>query len=196
MASNERRGGIPRFLRFLFTGLVLGLYTEVLLKLIAGANPSAFAGALLGYPVILTLSFGAGRVIDRVIGSPRGADLIHYALCGIGGLAIEWTFLGNGPGSNAFQLGMFGMWTTFCFGPRVLTRTPRMDAALRRTFWRVFTVVAVALAVTVAALPTPAAKVVVAVLGLSGAYVVWSAWLLWIAHRFHGSVPGVAGASA
>ena len=37
---------MKRFLHFLLIGLVLGLFTEALLKLIAGINPPAFIVAI------------------------------------------------------------------------------------------------------------------------------------------------------
>ena len=110
------------YLRFLVIGLVLGLFTEFQLKLIARVNTSAFISALFLYPVILTVSHAAHKFIDRRILSQWKGDILHYMAAGIGGLGVEWVLLGYGPGSNAYQLGMFAMWTTFCFGPRVLTR--------------------------------------------------------------------------
>jgi hypothetical protein len=168
------------YFRFLAIGLVLGLYTEVLLKLVAGIKPAAFIVALFIYPVIVTLSFAASRIIDRSITALWKADLMHYLATGVGGLAFEWILLGNGPGSNAFQLGMFAMWTTFCFGPRVLTRDS-VSPKTRHWFWRVFGAVGTLLALFVFLAPSREARVVLAVLSLSGAYIVWSIWLLVLA---------------
>lgn len=106
--------------RFVLIGLVLGLYTEVQFKLIAGIMPSTFIVTVFVYPVIVTLSYVGRRLIDRLILSTWKGDILHYMAAGLGGLGIEWVLLGNGPESNAFQLGMFAMWMTFCFGPRIL----------------------------------------------------------------------------
>ena len=43
-----------RYFQFLGIGLILGLFTEVQLKLVAGINPPAFIVALFAYPVIVT----------------------------------------------------------------------------------------------------------------------------------------------
>lgn len=171
------------YLKFLLVGLVLGLLTEVQLKLIAGINPPAFIVAVFAYPVLVTLSYAGSRAINQLVSSTWTGDLLHYMIAGIGGLAFEWVLLGNGPGSNAFQPGMFAMWTTFCFGPRVLTReVPELDGA-RRRFWRVFATAAVLLAAIVLVAPNPNAKVVLSVIGLSASYIAWSMWLLILGWR-------------
>ena len=170
-------------------GLVLGLYTEVQFKLLARINVQAFLSALVLYPVILTVAYVAQKYIDRLSLSPWKADVLCYMAAGIGGLGVEWGLLGNGPGSNANQLGMFAMWTTFCFGPRVLTRDSSLSQAARRTFWRAFGLTAVLLAAVVLVVQTPEAKIVIAVLGLSGTYLVWSVWMLVLARRSHPTCP-------
>ena len=173
------------YLRFLIIGLVLGLYTEVQFKLIARVNVQAFLSALFLYPVILTVAYAAQKFIDRLGISPWKADVLYYMAAGIGGLGIEWGLLGNGPGSNANQLGMFAMWTTFCFGPRVLTRESSLLQEAGRTFWRAFGLTAVLLTALVLLVQNPEAKIVIAVLGLSGTYLVWSGWMLVLAWRSH-----------
>ena len=85
-----------RYLHFLLIGLLLGLFTEVQLKLVAGINPPAFLIALAAYPVILSLFYVLSRLIDRWVATGWNGDLLHYALAGFGGLAVEWTLLGNG----------------------------------------------------------------------------------------------------
>ena len=169
------------YLRFLVIGLVLGLYTEVQFKLIARVNVQAFLSALVLYPVILTVAYAAQKYIDRIRISSWKADVLCYMAAGIGGLAVEWGLLGNGPGSNANQLGMFAMWTTFCFGPRVLTRDTSVPQAARRTFWRAFGLTAVLLTGIVLLTQNPEAKIVIAVWGLSATYIAWSGWLLVLA---------------
>ena len=164
-------------------GLVLGLFTEVQLKLIARSHPSAFLSALFIYPVILTVSYGLHNFIDRQISSRWKGDILHYMIVGIGGLGIEWGLLGNGPGSNAYQLGMFAMWTTFCFGPRILTRDSPVIQGARRKFWLAFGLAAVLLTGIVLLTHNPEARIVIVVLGLSTTYIAWSAWLLVLAWR-------------
>ncbi|MFV1996011.1 MAG: hypothetical protein ACC661_11305, partial [Verrucomicrobiales bacterium] len=105
---------------------------------------------------------------------------------GLGGLAVEWGVLGNGPQSNAFQPGMFGMWTTFCFGPRVLSRPSPPNAKGKRRFWIAFGITAIPLTASILLTPDPKARLVVAVLGLTASYMIWSVWLLglgWSAGR-------------
>ena len=171
------------WLRFVCIGLILGSVTEAEFKLVAGINPSAFIVTLFAYPIILTLSYLGHRGVNRRLRSVWRGDVLHYAASGLGGLVIEWTLLGNPPGSNAFQLGMFAMWTTFCFGPRVLTREAPLLQAARHRFWLAFGAVTAALTAIIALAPSREAKVVLAVLGLSGANVVWSVWLLAMAWR-------------
>lgn len=168
------------YLRFLIVGLILGLFTEIELKLVAGIKPSAFVPALFLYPIIVSMAFVASRFIDRAVSSRWKGDLLHYVGAGIAGLAIEWILLGNGPGSNAFQLGMFAMWTTFCFGPRILARDPMVGSPRARRFWIAFAIASTLLTIAVL-VATGKPKVVVAVLGLSAAYIMWSLWLLRLA---------------
>lgn len=169
------------YLRFLLIGLVLGLLTEAELKLVAGVKPEAFPITLAAYPVIVTLFYGLSRLLDRTVPSVWIGDLLHYAATGIGGLAIEWTLLGNGPGSNALQIGMFAMWTTFGFGPRVLARNAAQRAPGRRRFWIAFAVAAVLITAAILLAGTPQAKLLTAVFGLSGTNALWSLWLLALA---------------
>ncbi len=171
------------YVHFLWIGLILGLFTEIQLKLIAGINPSTFAITLVAYPIILTFSYFASRLIDRTISTSWKGDALHYMAAGIGGLLIEWKFLANGLGSNAFQLGMFAMWTTFCFGPRILTRPSILIEKGKHRFWMSFGIVAILLTSCILITSSPKAKIVVAVIGLSATYVIWSIWLLILAWR-------------
>jgi hypothetical protein len=118
-----------------------------------------------------------------MIRSRRRADLVHYVFAAFFGLLFEWTVLGNGPGSNAFQLGMIAMWTTFCFGPRILTRDEANLTLSSRRFWRFFAVTAIGLAVMTLLISNPKARLVVSVVVLSAQYMVMSAWLLSISWR-------------
>ena len=177
------RQRVKTYWRFLWTGLILGLFTEAELKLIAGVKPSGFVIALFAYPVLISLAYAASRLVDRVVSSTWRADLLHYVGSGLGGLAIEWGLLGNRPGSNAIQLGMFAMWTTFCFGPRVLVRPASAPATSVRRFWTAFAVAAAVLTFCVLLFSHAEAKIVIAVVGLSVTYTVWSVWLLILGWR-------------
>ena len=168
---------MKHYIRFLGVGLVLGLFTEAQLKLIAGVKPQGCIIAVFAYPVIVTVSYFVSRWLDRCRLSTWGADLWHYAATGLAGLCIEWFVLGNGPGGNANQLGMFAMWTTFCFGPRVLTRPAPEAHGMRRAFWIAFIVAGVILTVVALLLPSPQARLVTVVLALIVTYIVWSVWL-------------------
>ena len=159
------------------------MFTEVVFRLIATVNTKAFLSAVFLYPVILTLSYAAHKFVNRLIASQWRGDVLHYLASGLFGLWVEWTLLGNGPDSNAFQPGMFGMWTTFCFGPRVLTRESPLIEAARRKFWQAFGVVAVLSIVILLLITNPDAKFVIAVMGLSATNIVWSIWLLVMAWR-------------
>ena len=171
-------------------GLILGLFTEMQLKLVAGVKPEGLLIAVVTYPILVTASYLASRLLDRRIRSTWRADLSHYFAFGVFGMAFEWFLLGNGPGSNANQLGMWAMWTTFGFGPRVLTRALAETRKLRRNFWIAFGLVAVALTVGGLLIPASNARIVVVILALVGSYVVWSLWLLVIAWRGRGPLAG------
>ncbi len=168
--------------RFLAVGLTLGLFTEFVLKLVARAKPSGFVIVVIAYPIIVSFAYAASRLIDHIVASRWIGDMLHYAGSGIGGMAIEWTLLGNGPGSNAFQLGMFAMWTTFCFGPRILTRETVIATPRARRFWIAFVLIGTLITVAVLA-ATGKPKIVLAVLTLSAAYLLWSLWLLRLAYQ-------------
>lgn len=187
---------MPRYIRFLLIGLVLGLFTEIQLKLIAGINPPAFIIALAAYPVFVSLSYAISNWIDRRAWTVWKGDMVHYAIVGFIGLAVEWTLLGNGPGSNAIQLGMFAMWTTFGFGPRVLTRISSPIGKGGRIFWWAFAIAGALLTASILTASAPGAKVVVAVIGLSVTYAVWSVWLLVLAWKSRHDDEMVAAARA
>ena len=174
---------MTKYLRFVLIGLVLGLNAEVQLKLIAGIKPSGFVVALFAYPVILSLSYFFSKAVDRLVSSAWKGDVCHYLVVGLFGLSVEWILLGNGPQSNAFQPGMFAMWTTFCFGPRILTLNSSIVIKAARKFWGVFVVSAALLAVTVLLMADAKVRIVMSVLGLSGIYILLSVWLLTIAWR-------------
>ena len=172
------------YLRFLAIGLVLGLFTEAELKLVAGLKTSAFLVTLLAYPVLVSLFYGLSRALDRLVSSSWRGDLLHYGLVGVFGLAFEWLLLGNDPSSNAIQLGMFAMWTTFGFGPRVLSRSSPAIERGKRLFWIAFAVAGVGLTAAILLAPDPNARIVIAVVGLSALYGLWSLWLLWLGWKF------------
>ena len=174
---------MKRYIRFLAVGLILGLFTEAELKLVAGINPPAFLIALAAYPLLLSLFYGLSRAIDRLVASRWRGDLLHYGLVGFFGLAFEWFLLGNGPGSDALQWGMFAMWTSFGFGPRVLTRPAPAIARDKRIFWIAFALVAVILTAVILVTPDPGARIVITVVGLSVTYCLWSLWLLALASK-------------
>jgi len=171
------------YFSFLGVGLVLGLYTEVQLKLVAGIKPKGFIVVLFAYPLFLTFFYATSRIINRLVASSWKADVVHYLVVGAIGLAIEWTWLGNGPGSNAWQLGMWAMWTTWGFGPRVLTRDSGVLVQGRKRFWSAFITVAILLSATVLIVTNPKFKLVVSVTALSASYLVWSVWLLILGWR-------------
>ncbi len=177
---------MKRYFQFLGMGLVLGLFLEVELKLIAGVKPEGFIVTLFAYPVLLTLFYAWSQMIDRFVVSTWRGDILHYLTVGFGGLGFEWVLLGNGPESNAFQLGMFAMWTTWGFGPRILTRDSPTAGKSYLWFWRAFTIVAIVLTMAILLLPDPKIKLVVSIVVLSIIYMVWSLWLLifgWQNHR-------------
>ena len=174
------------YFKFLGIGLVLGLFLEVELKLVAGVHPKGFIVTLFAYPMLITLFYAWSRTIDKIVASTWRGDILHYLTVGFVGLAFEWVLLGNGPGSNAFQLGMFAMWTTWGFGPRILTRDSPAAGKRYLSFWRAFIIVAVVLTVAILLLSDPKAKLVVSIVALSITYIIWSLLLLvfgWKNHR-------------
>ena len=177
------------YLQFLSAGLILGLFTEFELKLVAGVKPATFVLALCIYPVIISLAYAGSRWIDRLVASTWQGDMLHYIASGLGGLIVEWSLLGNGPGSSAFQPGMLAMWTSFCFGPRILIRKSSIIDHQRKRFWIAFGITSVLLTSIVLLIRSAKAKIVIAVVGLSGAYMVWSIWLLGLAWRTRHMAP-------
>lgn len=171
------------WLKFVAFGVALGLFAEAELKLVAGLKPEGFLPAVLLYPVILTAFFGIQKGIDRIVPTRWAGDLLFYGVAGFGGLAIEWTFLGNGPESDAVQLGMFAMWTTFVFGPRVLSRENPAKPKFRKRFWIIVLLAALVLTPAILTAGGPIGKIYAAVYGLCGLYIGWSCWLLFTAWR-------------
>ena len=169
--------------RFLLIGLVLALCTEFTLKVMTAVKPWTFLIAACLYPIILSLGYAGSRVLDRVCATTWCADVWYYLASGLGGLAIEWGVLGNGPASHAIQPAMFAMWTTFCFGPRLLTRESAMLAHARRRFWLTFACATALHTALIGLLANPQAQIVIATLGGSGLYMLWSLWLLYLAWR-------------
>lgn len=172
-----------RFSRFLFIGLLLGLFTEIQLHLVARINPGALIMAGSSYPVIVSLAHLLSQWLDRLMASRWSADVLHCAACGGAGLAVEGTVLGNGPESPAFQPGMFAMWTVSGFGPHLLTRDSGFLQQAGRQFWAVYAVASLLLTGLVLWGTTHEAKLAVAIWGLSATYIVWSVWLFRLGWR-------------
>ncbi|MGH1362173.1 MAG: hypothetical protein ACRBF0_01365 [Calditrichia bacterium] len=181
------------YLRFLVVGLILGLFLEAELKLVAGIRPATFVYTLFAYPIIISLSYLGSRLLDRIFSSRWKGDIIHYAGTAFFGLMVEWFLLGNGLGSNAFQLGMVAMWTTFCFGPRILTRSGLEGSSPYRKFWRAYVVVGFLVTAGILLVSGTAAKTVIAVVSLSATYIVWSISLLVMAWHSRYSLQVVSG---
>ncbi len=124
--------------KFVGTGCLLGLFIEFEFRILGRLNPKALCFAVVCYPMFVSLAYVASRLVDRIVRHQLFADLIHYVGCGIFGLAVEWTLLGNSPWANpkAFQAAMFCMWAAFCFGPRVLLRNADQPSSPRKLVWR------------------------------------------------------------
>ena len=169
--------------KFIVIGAILGLFTEFVFKILAKGNYQVFMTAVTMYPFVIALSYALHRFLDRRVKSRQKADFFHYFMVGTGGLMFEWVVIGYGPGSGAFQLGMFAMWTTFCFGPRILTRDSEVVKRSLRWFWGFFGISAAIISFLVAIAKVKGAKIVIAVYGLSAMYIPISIWLLVLAWR-------------
>jgi len=123
--------------KFVATGCVLGLFIEAEFRLLGRFNPGAMCFAMVCYPMFVSLAYLGSRLIDRFVRHQFAGDLLHYFSCGLFGLAVEWTLLGNSPWGNpkAVQSAMFCMWAAFCFGPRVLLRNAEQRWLLRKLIW-------------------------------------------------------------
>ena len=176
-------------LRFVAVGYIFALGVEIQYRLLGRFNPQALAAAIFLYPIILSLAWLGERLIDRWIRRQLTADIVCYFACGVTGLAVEWLLLGNSPAANpnAFQIGMFCMWTTFCFGPRLLVRDDDSTRSLRRRIWMFFGGYFVLSTVLGLLIPALQARFVVIILTSVAAYLGMNGLLLWLMvkqHRF------------
>jgi len=175
------------FLRFVATGYAFGIGVEIQYRLIGRFNPQALVAAIFLYPFILSFAWLGQKVIDKCVSRRLIADIACYFTCGISGLAIEWTLLGNSPSANpnAIQIGMFCMWTTFCFGPRLLVRTDEATHRLRRRIWQFFGAYFVLSTVIGLLIPAPQTRFVVIIFVSVAAYIGINVLLLWLMIRQH-----------
>jgi len=86
------------FLRFVAIGLVLGLFTEFMFRIIAADNHKAFISAVFLYPVILTLAYAAHKLLDRLISNQWKGDILHYLASGICWSGCRMDFTGKWSG--------------------------------------------------------------------------------------------------
>ena len=100
---------MKNFVRFVTTGYVFAIGVEIQYRLIGRFNPQALAAAIFLYPFILSFAWLGQKVIDKCVSSQLRADITCYCACGLSGLAVEWTLLGNSPAANpnAIQIGIF-----------------------------------------------------------------------------------------
>ena len=178
---------MKNFIKFLAVGYVFALGVEVQYRLLGRFNPKALAAAIFLYPFILSLAWLGGRLIDRMIRRQLTADIFCYFACGVVGLAVEWFFLANSPAANpnASQIGMFCMWTTFCFGPRLLVRGDGSTRSLRRKIWMFFGGYFVVSTVLGLLIPAPKTRFVVIILTSLVAYTGMNGLLLWLMVKQH-----------
>lgn len=180
---------MKNYIRFLAFGYVFALGVEVQYRLFGRFNPQALTAAVLLYPIILSLAWLGGWLIDRRIRRQLTADIICYFACGVTGLAVEWLLLGNSPAANpnAFQIGMFCMWTTFCFGPRLLVRDDDSTRSLRRRIWMLFGGYFALSTAFGLLIPAPQVRFVLIILTSVATYLAMNGLLLWLMvqqHRF------------
>ena len=175
------------FIRFVATGYVFAIGVEIQYRLIGRFNPQALAAAIFLYPFILSFAWLGQKVIDKCVSSQLRADITCYCACGLSGLAVEWTLLGNSPAANpnAIQIGMFCLWTTFCFGPRLLVRKDDSNRRLRKRIWQFFGVYFVLSTVISLLIPAPQTRFVVIILVSVAAYIGMNVLLLWLMFRQH-----------
>ncbi|MCB9924883.1 MAG: hypothetical protein H6822_22070 [Planctomycetaceae bacterium] len=178
---------MKKFLRFVATGYVFGIGVEIQYRLMGRFNPQALAAAIFLYPFILSFAWLGQKVIDKCVSRRLVADIACYFACGISGLAIEWILLGNSPSANpnAIQIGMFCMWATFCFGPRLLIRQDDSTRRLRRRVWQFFGAYFALSTVIGLLIPAPQTRFVVIILVSVAAYIGINVLLLWLMIQQH-----------
>jgi hypothetical protein len=154
-------------------------------------NPQALAAAVFLYPIILSLAWVGQRLIDRWIHRRLTADITCYFASGVTGLAVEWLLLGNSPAGNpnAIQIGMFCMWTTFCFGPRLMVRQDDSTRSLRRRIWMFFGGYFALSTVLGLLIPAPQTRFVLIILTSVAAYLGMNGLLLWLMVKQHRNRP-------
>jgi hypothetical protein len=173
---------MKNYIKFVAIGYVFALGVEVQYRLLGKFNPKALAAAIFLYPIILSFAWLGGRLIDRRIHRQLTADIVCYFACGLTGLAVERLLLGNSPAANpnAYQIGMFCMWTTFCFGPRLLIRCDDSTRPLRRRIWMFFGAYFAVSTVLGLLIAAPQARFVVIILTSVAAYLGMNVLLIWL----------------
>ena len=88
-------------------------------------------------------------------------------------------------GSPLVKRGKFCMWTTFCFGPRLLVRDNESTRPLRRRIWMFFGAYFALSTVLGVLIPAPQTRFVVIILTSVAAYFGMNGLLLWLMVKQH-----------
>jgi len=178
---------MKNYVRFVAIGYIFAIGVEIQYRLIGRFNPQALVAAIFLYLFILSFAWLGQKVIDKCVSRRLTADIASYVACGLSGLAVEWVLLGNSPAANpnAIQIGMFCMWTTFCFGPRLLIRQDDSTRLLRRRTWQFFGAYFVLSTIIGLLIPAQPTRFVVMILVSVAAYIGMNILLLWLMFRQH-----------
>ena len=138
------------WLKFIAIGSIFATVEEFLTVALLKRDMGSYLFTLLVlFPIFLSVIFGAGRLLQRIIRTQAKSDLALFCLSGGAGLMIEWFLIGLSPWSNAnanavlmllFQLGMFSFWATVGFAPWLMLKRDEMSEQASRYIWRFFIV--------------------------------------------------------
>jgi len=118
-------------IRFLTIGIIVASLEEFISQ---GVLKRTVFGwiipALLAFIPFLVASAFIHRILRKKIGTRNRLELSYYMISGGIGLTVEWFLIGLSPWSDAsgtdpvlmavFQLGMFSLWGSVGFAPRIM----------------------------------------------------------------------------
>jgi hypothetical protein len=133
---------MKRFATFIGIGSLLATIEEFLTVVVLKRDVASYIFTLvILFPAFLTLVYFSSKLLDRLLPTARGRELLHFFAFGAAGLMIEWFLIGLSPWSNPaanpllmtlFQLGMFSFWAIVASLPRLLLNTDERSRRFRR----------------------------------------------------------------
>lgn len=133
---------MKRYATFVGIGSLLATTEEFLTVVILRHDVASYIFTLVVlFPVFLTLVYFSSKLLDRLLPTARGRELVHFFAFGLAGLMIEWFLIGLSPWSNPaanlllmglFQLGMFSFWAIVAFLPRLFLNADERSRRFRR----------------------------------------------------------------